>query len=96
MTTKPPPDPVACRRCGAGLRPGAGNFFRVVIEAMADPSPPSPSAEDLAADVRPEIERLLAELSGLSEEEALGQVYRRLTLYLCGPCYRDWIENPTG
>jgi hypothetical protein len=91
----PDPTPLCCRRCGAELRPGAGNFFRVVIEAMADPTPPSLSAEDLATDVRPEIERLLAQLSGMSEEEALAQVYRRLTLFLCGPCYRDWIEDPT-
>jgi hypothetical protein len=87
---------LTCRRCGAGLRPGAGNFYRVVIEAVADPAPPDISAEDLERDVRSEIERLLTQLAGLSEEEALAQVYRRLTLYLCGRCYRDWIEDPTG
>jgi len=26
----------------------------------------------------------------------MDQVYRRLVLYLCGPCYREWIEKPTG
>jgi hypothetical protein len=26
----------------------------------------------------------------------MDQVYRRLVLYLCAPCYRVWIENPTG
>ncbi len=84
-----------CRRCGAELRPGSGNFYRIVIEAVADPAPPAISAEDLARDVRPQIERLLAQLAGLSEAEALAQVYRRLTLSLCGPCYREWIEDPT-
>ena len=43
-----------------------------------------------------EIERLLARLEGVSEQEALDQVYRRRTLHLCGPCFRRWIENPTG
>jgi hypothetical protein len=90
------PEPLACARCGAGLRPGAGNFYLVTIEAVADPAPPNPSAEELAADVRPQIEALLAQLAGLSEEEALAQVYRRLRFHLCGPCYRRWIESPTG
>jgi hypothetical protein len=92
----PDEGPVACRRCGAELRPGAGNFYRVTIEAVADPTPPSLSAEDLATDVRRQIEQLLARLASLSEEEALAQVYRRLRFYLCGPCYRGWIEDPTG
>jgi hypothetical protein len=88
--------PLLCRRCGAALQPGRYTYYRVVIEAVADPTPPTISAEDLATDVRPQIERLLAQLAGLSEEEALAQVYRRLTMYLCGPCYRTWIDNPTG
>ncbi len=98
MTAKSPgaydQGPFTCRRCGAELRPGAGNFYHVTIEAMADPAPPALTAADLATDVRPEIERLLALLAGVSEEEALAQVYRRLTLHLCAPCYREWIESP--
>jgi hypothetical protein len=89
------PETLTCRRCGVELRPGAGNFYQVIIEAMADPAPPTISDEDLAADTRAEIERLLTQLASLTEEEALAQVYRRLTLYLCGRCYRDWIEDPT-
>jgi hypothetical protein len=77
------------------LTPGSGNFYRVTIEAVADPTPPAIADEDLARDHRAEIERLLAQLEGLSEEEALAQVCRRLTLHLCGPCYRQWIEDPT-
>jgi hypothetical protein len=96
MSTNPDPAPLACARCGAGLRPGAGNFYQVTIEAVADPAPPNPSAEELASDLRPQIEALLAQLAGLSEEEALAQVYRRLRFHLCGPCYRRWIENPVG
>jgi hypothetical protein len=68
----------------------------VTIEAVADPTPPTITAEDLARDHRAEIERLLAGLAGLSEEEALAQLYRRLTFSLCGPCYRAWIDYPTG
>jgi hypothetical protein len=90
------PDRLWCARCAAELRPGAGDFFRVSIAAVADPWPPTLTEEDLARDVRTEIEQLLARLEGLSGQEALDQVYRRLSLELCGPCYRRWVENPTG
>jgi hypothetical protein len=88
--------PLFCDRCSAELTPGKGNFYVVRIEALADPTPPSFSAEDLLRDARAEIERLLGEMTHVSEQEAMDQVYRRLVLFLCGPCYREWIENPTG
>jgi hypothetical protein len=66
----------------------------VRIEAVADPSPPRFSEEDLKHDPRVEIERLFRQMSGLSEQELMDQVYRRLLLHLCGPCYRQWIEDP--
>jgi hypothetical protein len=78
------------------LHPGSGDFYRVTIEAVADPAPPNFSAEDLAGDVRRKIEELLARLEGVSQQEALDQVYRCLILHLCARCYREWIENPTG
>ncbi len=86
--------PLACHRCGKELKSGDGSFYVVRIEAMADPSPPRFSEEDLSGDAKAEIERLLAKMSDLSEQEALDQVYRRLVLYLCCQCYRGWIENP--
>ncbi len=64
------------------------------IEALADPSPPRFSEDDLKLDPRAEIERLFRQMSGLSEQELIDQIYRRLVLYLCGPCYRQWIEDP--
>jgi hypothetical protein len=88
--------PLLCARCAAELEPGSGNFYVVNIEAFADPTPPTVSAEDLATDIRKRIEQLLQQMEGLSAQEAMNQVYRRLTLYLCGACYRKWIENPTG
>ena len=88
--------PLLCHRCGTELEPGKGDFYVVRIEALADPTPPSFSAEDLFRDVKAEIERLIEEMEGLSEQEAMDQIYRRLVLYLCGRCYRQWIEDPTG
>jgi hypothetical protein len=91
----PDPSPAFCARCSAPLRPGSGDSYRVTIEAVADPAPPVLADKDPEA-VRAEIERLLAALEGVSEREALEQVYRRLVLYLCVPCYRRWIEDPVG
>ena len=88
--------PLLCARCAAELEPGSGNFYVVTIEAVADPTPPTISAEDLATDIRKRIEQLLEQMKDLSAQEAMNQVYRRLTLYLCGSCYRVWIENPAG
>jgi hypothetical protein len=90
----PDDSPLLCARCSGPLTPGKGNFYVVRIEAMADQSPPRFSEDDLKQDPRAEIERLFSQMSGLSEQELIDQVYRRLVLYLCGPCYRQWIEDP--
>jgi hypothetical protein len=82
-----------CLRCGKELRLGSDACYLIKVEAMADPSPPVISAEDVT---RGEIERLLAQMNDLSPQEAMDQVYRRLSFYLCGPCYRQWIEKPAG
>ena len=78
-----------CARCAAELHPGSGDFYVVKIEAVADPTPPVFSAEDLAERPHGEIERVLAQAQQLSEQELVDQVYRRLILYLCGLCYRE-------
>jgi hypothetical protein len=94
-----PAEPVSllCHRCGAVLTGGEGDFYVVRIEAFADPTGPNISAEELAAlDVSKEIDRLIEQMRGMSEQEMMDQVYRRMTIHLCGPCYRQWIENPAG
>ena len=85
-----------CDRCAAALRPGSGDFYRVTIEAVADPSPPNESGAEGPGELRRRIEQLLQQMQGLSAQEAMDQVYRRVTLYLCIRCYRPWIENPLG
>jgi hypothetical protein len=85
-----------CDRCATALQPGTADSYRVTIEAVADPWPPVVSGDDSPADLRRKIERLLEQMEGLSAQEAMDQVYRRVTLYLCVRCYRPWIENPLG
>lgn len=89
-------DPLFCDRCSAALTPGRGNFYVVRIEAIADPTPPEFTGADLQRDVTGDIQQLFAEAEQFSEQELMDQVYRRVVLYLCTPCYRRWIENPAG
>jgi hypothetical protein len=88
--------PLLCHHCGAQVEPGRAECYVVRIEAFADPSPPSFTDEDLERHGAGEIDRLIETLRGLSEQEAMDQVYRKMTIYLCNACYRRWIENPTG
>lgn len=85
-----------CHRCGAILTPGAGNFYVVRIEAIADPSPPLDDPADSGADFAVEWEQLLEVVRELSEQELMDQVYRRVMLHMCTACYQQWIEDPTG
>ena len=98
MTTEsvPSDQPLLCDRCLTRLHPGRGELYMVRIEAVADPWPPEFTDEDLARDHRRELAEIAAQLEDLSAREAMDQVFRRLTIFLCGPCYRHWIENPTG
>lgn len=88
--------PVLCHKCGVTLTPGKGNFYVVRIEAVADPSPPHFTDADLQKDLDAEFATILAQLRDVGERELLDQVYRRVTVHLCGRCYPRWIEDPTG
>lgn len=92
--------PLLCHKCGCDLTPGEGNFYVVRIEAIADPTPPVYDEDEFtrwtAADIDAEINALLEKMKDLTEQEMMDQVFRRLTIHLCGRCYRTWIENPTG
>ena len=78
------------------LTPGDGNFYVVNIEAVADPTPPDFVEERSPHQIRAEIESLLVRMEGISEQEALDQVHRRVIIHLCAPCFGAWIENPAG
>ncbi len=94
--TEPQQHVLLCHRCGLELTPGEGNFYVVRITAVADPSPPIITEEDLQADLDRQIEKVLDEVRDISEADLMCQVYRRLTIHLCSRCYAEWIENPTG
>jgi hypothetical protein len=89
-------DVVMCARCACELLLGTDSSYRVTIEAVADPSSPRISAEDLQRDLQEEIRALLRRLENYSEQEAMDQVHRRLVVYFCQRCYVQWIEDPAG
>lgn len=96
MQTQPIEPPLFCDHCSVELHLGRGDFYVVKIEAVADPTPPEFTEEDLQRDHRREIQQLLAQVEKMSEREAMDQVFRRLTIFLCNRCYQGWIEDPAG
>jgi len=89
-------EPLFCARCLKLLTAGRGEFYVVVIDALADPTPPDFTQADLQRDVREEITRLLKELEDCSPRELMDQVLRRTVIHLCNQCFNVWIEDPAG
>jgi hypothetical protein len=87
---------LTCRKCGRDVHPGRGNSHVVSILAVADPSPPVFTEDDLALDVEQEVQQLLTLLRSLDAQAAQDQLYRRIVFHLCDSCYHEWIANPTG
>jgi hypothetical protein len=87
-------EPLFCARCLQPLVAGRGEFYVVLIEAVADPTPPDVTEEDLQRDLRGEMERLIKELGKYSERELMDQVLRRTVIHLCNACFGEWIEDP--
>ncbi len=90
------PDPqLLCHRCGAILTTGEGSFFVIKLEAFADPSPPNFTGLS-ERDLLREIDDLIDDINEMSEQELMDEVYRKMTILLCRPCYLQWIQAPAG
>jgi hypothetical protein len=89
-------NPTICHKCGALLTPGKGDFYVVHVEAFAENSPMVITLEDMLKDPAEEMQKIAEQLKNVSPQEAMDQVHRHLTFFLCRPCYQHWIENPTG
>lgn len=89
------PHQLLCHRCGAILTSGEGSFFVVKIEAFADPTPPNLTGLS-EGDLLREIDDLIDAVNEMSEQELMDEVYRKMTLLLCRPCYLRWLKAPAG
>ncbi len=85
-----------CARCQAMLKPGSGEFWEVKIEAALDPWPPEFTDEDLRRDVTTQWQETVRQLGDLSPTEAMDQVHRHTTIYLCQRCFEPWYEDPVA
>ncbi len=85
-----------CNRCRQAVHPGRGDHYLVGIIAVADPTPPIITEDDLARDLDAEIRHLIGQMGQTDEQAAIDQVYRRKVMRLCNACYRGWIEDPTA
>ncbi len=90
------PTAVPCSRCGRPVGLGRGEGYLVDIRAVADPTPPVFTGDDLSADATREIQRLLVRLRGMSPRRVADQVYRRRLFCLCNACYALWSADPFG
>jgi hypothetical protein len=68
----------------------------VRVEAFVDPTPGELTTADDGASLNEQFAELIRQTQDVPEQELMDQVYRRLTLHLCGRCYGEWIENPAG
>jgi hypothetical protein len=89
-------DPLSCSRCGVAVAAGRGEYYLVDIRAVADPSPPVFTDDDLSQDAERAIAELLSRIRALTERQLLDEIYRRKLFCLCNACYASWIEDPVG
>lgn len=95
---KPEPDhaELICHRCGCALERGEGTCWFVRIDAVCDPSPPQEQTDQPLESLAADYERLLAQMSAMSERELMDQVHRRMVLHLCSRCFERWYDRPVG
>ena len=65
---------------------------RVQVYAAADPL--EITLDDLLTDHRPEIDALLRQCEGMTEEELMRDVHVELQFDLCRACQRAYLANP--
>lgn len=85
-----------CARCLTELQPGTGSYYEVRIEAVCDPTPSDLDDSLSSEEIRRQIRETLDQLRDVSAQEALDEVRRALTIYLCRACFGPWIEDPAG
>jgi hypothetical protein len=87
---------MTCDRCGKPLLVEEDVRYEVAIVVRCAYDPLEITDEDLDRDLDAELQKTLKALDGLSEEEAMDQVYRRFRFDLCPPCRRAYVRNPLG
>jgi len=84
-----------CDRCGRPMESKEVRYIaKIQVFGAADPLEISP--EDLKEDRTGEMERLLKQCAGMTEEELMRDVFVEFQFDLCRACQRAYITNPLG
>jgi len=82
-----------CDRCGHPIEQGQLRYIaKIQVFAAADPL--EITLEDLLRDTRREMNRLLQQCEGLTEEELMRDVYVKFEYDLCRACQKAYVNNP--
>ena len=87
-------DHLTCDVCSNGLLLESDVRYEVKIEVKAAYDPMEITSEDLKQDTAAEMARLAKQMEGMTEKQAMDQVYREFRFDLCPPCQRTFIANP--
>ncbi len=89
-----PMDGLTCDICKCGLLIDSDVRYEVKIEVKCAYDPMEITDEDLARDSAAEMKRLMEQMKGMTEQEAMDQVYRAFRFDLCPRCQRAYITDP--
>jgi len=83
-----------CDMCGKRLAGGRDLRFVAKIQLYAAADPLEISAEELTADIREKIRRLVDEMKDMDPQELQDSVFRQFQFDLCPKCRQRYIEDP--
>ena len=87
-------DRLTCDGCGAPLLVESDVRYEVKIEVKAAYDPMEITGDDLKKDHKAEMAKIIAQLQGVTEAEAMDEVYRTFRFDLCTPCQRNYLKKP--
>lgn len=87
-------DGLVCDGCGRTLLLEDDVRYVLCIDGVAAYDPLEITREDLKRDFNAESRSLIESLSGVSAEEAEGEVHQEFRFDLCPPCWRRYRRDP--
>ncbi len=81
-----------CDRCGRPIGRGETRYV-AKIQVFAAPDPPEITLNDLLTDHTAEIDRLIEECAGMTEEELMRDVFVEFQYDLCRRCQKAYVSN---
>jgi hypothetical protein len=88
-------DRLTCDRCGNGLLLDAPVRYEVRIEVKSAYDPLEITSEDLS-DASKKLREAVDAVRGLTEQEAMDEVYKEFRFDLCRTCQKQFLKAPLG